>query len=67
MPLFDNDSSGKYYAQSLYAMINNRGVKQIYTLLRMEIFCPLSRLHIFLKLLANNKTMTRDTWQRGEK
>jgi hypothetical protein len=31
MPLFDNDSSGKYYAQSLYAMINNRGVKQIYT------------------------------------
>jgi hypothetical protein len=41
------NSTGKYSVQSLYAVINDRGVKHVYT----PVMCKLSvppRLHIFL-------------------
>jgi hypothetical protein len=53
------ESSGKYSVQSLYAVINNRGVKQVFTPVMWKIPVP-PRLHIFLWLLANNKALTRD-------
>jgi hypothetical protein len=45
--------------QSLYAIVNNRGVKQVYTPMMWKIKVP-PRIHIFLWLLANNKVLTRD-------
>jgi hypothetical protein len=51
-------SSGKYSVQSLYAIINDRGVSHVYT--RHVAVEGASRIHIFLCLLANNKTLTRD-------
>jgi hypothetical protein len=45
--------------QSLYTIVNNIGVKQIFTHVMWKIPVP-SRLHMFLWLLANNKTLTRD-------
>jgi hypothetical protein len=53
------NSSGKYSVQSLYAIINDRGVRQVYTQVMWKIHVP-SRFHIFLWLLANNKILTRE-------
>jgi hypothetical protein len=52
-------SSGKYYVQTLHAIVNNRGVRHIFTPVIWKIPVP-SRLHVFLWLLANNKVLTRD-------
>jgi hypothetical protein len=52
-------SSGRYSIQSLYAVINDRGIKQVYTPVVWKILVP-PRLHIFLWLLSNNKVLTRD-------
>jgi hypothetical protein len=52
-------SSEKYSVQTLYEVVNDRGVKQVYTPVMWKISVP-SRLHIFLWLLANNKLLTRD-------
>jgi hypothetical protein len=52
------DSSGKFF-QSLYAVINDRGVRQIFTPVVWKLKVS-PKLHIFLWLLANNKTLTRD-------
>jgi hypothetical protein len=54
IPLFE-----KYSVQSLYAIINNRGIQQIYMPVMWKLYVP-SRLHIFLWLLANNKVLTKD-------
>jgi hypothetical protein len=43
----------------MYAIVNNMGVKQIYTPVMWSIVVP-PRLHIFLWLLANGKVLTRD-------
>jgi hypothetical protein len=40
-------------------VINDRGIKQIYTLVMWKVHVP-PRIHVFLSLLANNKTLTRD-------
>jgi hypothetical protein len=40
-------------------VVSNHGVKQIFTPVVWKLHVP-SRLHIFLRLLANNKTLTRD-------
>jgi hypothetical protein len=45
--------------QSLYAIMNNRGVRQIYTPVVWKILVP-PRLHIFLWLMANKKVLIRD-------
>jgi hypothetical protein len=51
--------SGKYSVQSLYAIVSDRGVRQIYTLVIWKVLVP-PRIHIFMWLLANNKVLTRD-------
>jgi hypothetical protein len=40
-------SSGKYSVQSLYVMINDRCIKQVYTAVMLKISVP-SRIHVFL-------------------
>jgi hypothetical protein len=45
-------------------LINDRGVKQIFTPVVWKITVP-PRIHIFLWLLANNKTLTRDNLAKG--
>jgi hypothetical protein len=50
--------------QSLYPIINDRGVKPEYTPVMWNISVP-SRVHIFLWLLSNNKTFTRDNLEKG--
>jgi hypothetical protein len=57
--IWEYNSIGRYSVQSMYAIVNNRGVKQIYTPVMWSITAPL-RLHIFLWLLANGKVLTRD-------
>jgi hypothetical protein len=52
-------SSGKFSVQTLYTIVNNRGVQQIFTPVMWKIPVPF-RLHVFLWLLANNKALTRD-------
>jgi hypothetical protein len=59
-------SSGKFSVQSLYAIVNDRGVKHVYTPVMWNILVP-SRVHIFLWLLANNKTLTRDNLEKRKK
>jgi hypothetical protein len=53
------NSSGKYSVQSLYVVLNDRGLRQVYTPVMWKIHVP-SRIHVFLWLMANNKTLTRD-------
>jgi hypothetical protein len=50
---------GKYSVQSLYAIVNNRGIKQIYNPVMWKLSGP-PRVHILLWLLPSNKTLTRD-------
>jgi hypothetical protein len=52
-------TSGRYSVQTLYAIINDRGIWQIFTPVVWKLSVS-SRLHIFLWLLANNKVLTRD-------
>jgi hypothetical protein len=40
-------------------VVNDRGVRQVFTPIMWRIRVP-PRIHIFLWLLANNKTLTRD-------
>jgi hypothetical protein len=60
------NSSGIYSVQSLYAIVNNRGVKQFFTPVMWKITVP-SRVHIFLWPLANNKSLTRDNIAKRRK
>jgi hypothetical protein len=52
--------------QFLYAIVNNRGVRPVYTPVMWNISVP-SRVHIFLWLLANNKTLTRDNLEERKR
>jgi hypothetical protein len=60
------NSKGIYSVQSLYAIINDGGVGHVYTSVMWKIVVP-RQLHIFLWLLANNKTLTRDNLAKKEK
>jgi hypothetical protein len=53
------NSSGRYSVQSLYAVVNDRGMRQVFTPVMWKIGVP-PRLHIFLWLLANDKILTRN-------
>jgi hypothetical protein len=53
------ESSGRFSVHSLYAVINHRGIKQVYTPVVWKIIVS-PRFHIFLWLLTNNKILTRD-------
>jgi hypothetical protein len=57
--IWQYSSSGKYAVQTLYAIVNERGVRQNFALVMWRIPIP-PRLHVFLWLLANNKVLTRD-------
>jgi hypothetical protein len=57
--IWQYSSSRIYSVQSPYAIVNNRGVKQVYTPMMWKIQVP-PRIHIFLWLLANNKVLTRE-------
>jgi hypothetical protein len=53
------NSIGRYSVQSLYAVVNDRGVRQVFTPVVWKIKVP-PRIHVFLCLVANNKFLTRD-------
>lgn len=53
------ESKGTYSTQSLYAVINFRGVIPVYTPAVWKVMVP-PRIQFFLWLLANNKLMTID-------
>jgi hypothetical protein len=44
--IWQYESSGKFSVQSLYAVINNRGVRPVYTPVMWNILVPY-RVHIF--------------------
>jgi hypothetical protein len=53
------NSSDKFSVQSLYAIINHRGVMPAYEHVVRKVLIP-PRVQIFLWLLAKNKVLTRD-------
>ena len=58
-PVWMFHSSVVYSVQSFYAIINDRGVIPVHTPTVWKLHVP-PRLHVFLWLLDNNKTLTRD-------
>jgi hypothetical protein len=46
--------------------VNDRGIKQVFTPVMWKLLVP-PRLHIFLWLLANNKTLIRDNLAKKRK
>ena len=50
--------NGQFSVQSMYKTISFRGVKPVYTPAVWHLNVP-PRIHIFLWLIANNKTLTR--------
>jgi hypothetical protein len=60
------NSSGIYSVQSMYVVVNNRGVRQLFTPVMWKIKVP-SRIHLFLWLLNNNKTLTKDNLAKRRK
>jgi hypothetical protein len=59
-------STGRYSVQTLYAVVNDRGVRQIFTPVVWKIKVP-PRIHIFLWLFARNKLLTRDNLAKRRK
>lgn len=53
------NSNGKYSVQSLYAVINHRGVVPVYAHAVWKLSIP-PRVQVFLWLMAKNKILTRD-------
>jgi hypothetical protein len=56
-------STRVYSSQSLYAIINFRGVKPIYLPVVWKLIVP-HRIHFFLWLVSKNKLLTRDDLER---
>ena len=52
-------SNGKYSVQSLYAVLNHRGVVLLYVSAVWKLKIP-PRVQIFLWLVSKNKILTRD-------
>jgi hypothetical protein len=52
-------SNGKFFVQSLYAVINHRGVVPVYVSAVWKLKIP-PRVQIFLWLITKNKALTRD-------
>jgi hypothetical protein len=57
--LWTYSSSGKYSVQSLYAIVNHRGVVPIFIHAVWKLNIP-PRVQFFLWLLSNNRVLTRD-------
>jgi hypothetical protein len=58
-PIWMFHPSDSYKVKSFYAVVNNEGVVPIHTRAIWQHEVP-PRIHIFLWLLANNKTLTRN-------
>ena len=58
-PIWQYESKGVYSSRSMYAIVNFRGVRQIYLLAVWQLKIP-PRVQIFLWLFSQNKIMTRD-------
>ena len=52
------DASSNFSVQSMYKTISFRGIQHVFTPVVWELNVP-PRIHIFLWLLSNNKTLTR--------
>jgi hypothetical protein len=57
------ESSGIYSSQSMYALVNFRGVKQIFLPAVWKLKIP-PRIQVFLWLFSQNKVMTRDNLRK---
>jgi hypothetical protein len=53
------NSNGRYFVQSLYAVINHRGVVPVFVQAIWKLSIP-PRVQIFLWLLAQNRSVMRD-------
>jgi hypothetical protein len=60
------DSSGIYFSQSLYAVINFRGVTPVYVPAVWSLLIP-PRVYFFLWLLSKNKLLTRDNLEKRKR
>jgi hypothetical protein len=52
-------SNGKYWVQSLYAVINFRGVRPVFVHVVWNLMVP-PGIHMFLWLMSNDKLLNRD-------
>jgi hypothetical protein len=52
-------ASGEYTSQSLYVVVNFRGVKPVFTPSVWKLNVP-PRVHVFIWLVSDNKILTRD-------
>ena len=59
-------SNGQFSVQSLYAVINHRGVKPVYVQSVWNLKIP-PRIQIFLWLLSKNKILTRTNLAKRKK
>jgi len=59
-------SKGTYSSQSLYKVINFRGIKQVHVSAIWSLKIP-PRVHMFLWLLINNRALTRDNLAKRRK
>jgi len=64
--LWNYSSSGKYSVQSLYAIVNHRGVNPIFVQAVWKLKIP-PRVQFFLWLLSNNRVLTRDNVAKRKK
>jgi hypothetical protein len=60
------NSSGIYSSQSLYKVINFRGIKSVHVLAVWSLKVP-PRFHFFLWLVINNRSLTRDNLAKRKK
>jgi hypothetical protein len=65
-PVWQYNSSGVYSSQSLYRVINFRGVLPVFVPVVWKLRVP-PRIHFFLWLLSNDKLLTRNNLEKGEK
>jgi hypothetical protein len=59
-------SNGIYTSQTLYKIINFRGIKPVFSSSIWDLKIP-PRVHFFLWLLSKNKTLTRDNLTKRQK
>jgi hypothetical protein len=65
-PVWQYNSSEVYSSQSLYRVINFRGVLPVFVPVVWKLRVP-PRIHFFLWLLSNDKLLTRNNLEKGEK
>ena len=61
--VWQHESKGVYSSKSMYAIVNFRGVKQIFLPVVWSLRIP-PRIHLFLWLFPQNKILTRDNLRK---